>query len=75
MRQRGDWQEAIALLETGISSDELEEEFYYLIMDIHVERGDLPSATRIYQRFRSVFGEFSPPASLPRVRRLVSSLT
>ncbi len=75
MRQRGDWQAAIGLLETGISSDELEAEFYYLVMDIQVERGDLPSATRTYQRFRSVFGEVSPPASLPRVRRLVSSLT
>lgn len=74
MRGRGDWQDAISLLEAGIASDELEEEFYYLVMDIHVERGDLPSATRTYQRFRSVFGEVLPPARLPRVTQLVSSL-
>ena len=60
----GDFQRAIRLLERHLEVDELKEEVYYRIMDLHLKLGAKASATLIYRRFLAEFGRTDTQDSL-----------
>ena len=60
----GDFQGAIRLLERHLEVDELKEEVYYRIMDLHLKLGAKASATLIYRRFLAEFGRTDTQDSL-----------
>ncbi|MCI0438699.1 MAG: tetratricopeptide repeat protein [Chloroflexi bacterium] len=74
LQARGQLQQAIAALENALAIDELQEQTYYKIMDLYLELGDTTSATRIYKRCLSVFGETVSFASSPKVTNILSHL-
>lgn len=77
---KGELQQSIAVLEQALEVDELQEEVYYRIMDLYLQLGDNTSATRMYKRCMSVFGETvpfgqtKPLRSSPKVTKLLSHI-
>ena len=70
----GELKRSIALLEQALAVDEFQEEIYYKIMDLYLEIGEGSSATKIYKRCLSVFGEMVFLSDFPRVSKLLSHL-
>ncbi len=70
----GEPTKSIALMEQALAVDEFQEDIYHKIMDLYLEIGEESSATKIYRRCLSVFGETVYLADSPRVSRLLSHL-
>lgn len=71
---KGEIQRSIALLEKGLSVDDLQEEAYYKMMDLYLEIGDVASARRVYKRCVSILGETLPISESPKVSKLLAHL-
>ena len=71
---KGEYQQSITLLEQALAVDELQEEIYYKIMDLHIRLNDQVTATRVYSRCLAAIG---PPTNLadgPKVRSILAHL-
>lgn len=73
-KERGDVKESIVILEKAIEIDEFQEEVYYKIMDLYLEIEDTASATRIYRRCTSIFGETVQMFDSAKVANLLSNI-
>ncbi|MBM3944866.1 MAG: tetratricopeptide repeat protein [SAR202 cluster bacterium] len=73
-KARSQTAKAIPLLEKVIQVDELQEDAYYLLADLHLQLNDLPAAGRVIERCRTVLGELQPPVAFPRVGQLLKNM-
>ena len=71
---KGEFNQGIALLERVIATDELQEEAYYKIIDLHLAADDRASAAAMHRRCLSLFGDATDLADAPEIRRLLARL-
>ena len=63
------------LLERALAVDEMQEDLYYKIIGMYIDLGDRASATRVYRRCVSTFGESPPLADTQEVKSLLAQLS